>query len=459
MQAPANEQPTMKAPSRATSARPLNVLNPFDVSGPYAAAMRLALAMALLPGLGTGLLLVLIAGAGLPLEVAWPQLAQAHGQIQALGFVLVFIVAVALQLFPRFLGAPVEAAQRATWGAAAISLGLLIRLVAQPLAPGALRTISLTAAAIIAPAGVLLAASTFHGLQKRSVQPAHGPSAAWRQFVVVSGLTLGAALLLSEWSVLQLASGEVLVSQGMDEALIHLELAGFASGIVYAVASRVFGRFLLLRTRPALDTRLRWLATGWGVGVALTALGWLLVDNAWSTWLRFGGAALEVVILLVWLYLSGLYEPPARASGTPYVTNPTRRWVRLSFLFLALGVGLNALLFGREALLGAAPTSAQLNAARHALGQGFLLPLMVSMAARLLPIYSADVLKHKPRLELTVDLLLLGALLRVPAELLGDYGPVSGPLIALGGLVSFCGFAIFAVGMWSSLTRLPNNTR
>jgi hypothetical protein len=368
----------------------------------------------------------------------------------------VFIVAVALQLFPRFLGAPVQAAQRATWGAAAISLGLVIRLAAQPLAPGPLRAISLTSAAILAPAGVLLAASTFHGLQKRSVQPAHGPSAAWRRFVVVAGLTLGAALLLSEWSVLQLASGEALVSQGMDEALIHLELAGFALGIVFAVASRVFGRFLLLRTRPALDTRLPLLAMGWGLGVVLTAVGWLLVDASWSTWLRSVGSLLELVVLVVWVWLTGLYEPPSRASGTPHVTNPTRRWVRLSFLFVLLGITLNAALFSREALLGVSPTSAQLNAARHALGQGFLLPLMVSMAARLLPIYSADVLRHRRQLELTVDLLLVGALVRVMAELVGGYGPVSGPLIALGGLISVCGFAIFAAGMWSSLTRLPN---
>jgi uncharacterized protein involved in response to NO len=133
--------------------------------------------------------------------------------------------------------------------------------------------------------------------------------------------------------------------------------------------------------------------------------------------------------------------------------------VRLSFLFLVLGIALDTLLFGRDALLGVPPSSAQLNAARHALGQGFLLPLMVSMAARLLPIYSADVLKHRLRLELTVDLLLAGALLRVLAEALGDYGPVSGPLIALGGLLSYVGFGVFAVGMWSALSRLPGPRR
>ena len=68
--------------------------------------MRLSLALGLAPGLGTGLLLVLVAGAGFPVSIAWPQLAQAHGQVQALGYTLLFILAVGLQLFPRFLGAP-----------------------------------------------------------------------------------------------------------------------------------------------------------------------------------------------------------------------------------------------------------------------------------------------------------------------------------------------------------------
>src|SRR5918911_365118 len=101
-----------------------------------AAASQLSV---LVPGLGTGLLLALVAGAHLPLAIAWPQLAQAHGQIQTLGFVLTFIVAVGLQLFPRFLGSPLEHAQRAAWGSALVALALIARLVGQPLAPSPAR--------------------------------------------------------------------------------------------------------------------------------------------------------------------------------------------------------------------------------------------------------------------------------------------------------------------------------
>jgi len=75
-----------------------------------------------------------------------------------------------------------------------------------------------------------------------------------------------------------------------------------------------------------------------------------------------------------------------RDAGTPCVTNPTRRWIRLGFVFLLFNLALDFGLLGREALHGIAPSAIELSAARHALVQGFLLPLMVSMAARLLPI-------------------------------------------------------------------------
>jgi hypothetical protein len=416
--------------------------------------MRLALGLALLPGLGTGLLLALVAGMQLPIAIAWPQLAQAHGQIQALGFVLVFIVSVGLQLFPRFLGTPLAQPQRATVGATLISVALLARLFGQPLAQGAPRIILLTIAAVGVPAGALLAGSAFHGLSRRSVQPPKGPAAAWRRFILVGGLSLGSALVLFVAAGLALAFGDIVVDQPTDEALIHLELAGFATCLIFAVSSRIFGRFCLLRSHHAFEMWVPRLALGWGLGLLLVTLGWF-VPTPLGAILRLLGALLELVVACVWIWLCGLYAPPVRESGTPHVTNPTRRWVRFGFAFLVLGLALSVGFFAREVLFGVSPSVTELSAARHAIAQGFLLVMMVSMASRLLPIYSADVLKRRGLLELTLDTLLLGALIRVSAEALGGYAWWSGPLISLGGSLSIAAFAVFAVGMWSSLKRLP----
>src|SRR5438067_13861539 len=100
--------------------------NPFDVSAPYAHLMRIALGLALLPGMSIGLAMVAAFGFRLPLAISWPQLAQVHGQIQSLGYVVLFIVAVGMQLFPRFLGAPLKDASRAVLGAGVLSGALLV---------------------------------------------------------------------------------------------------------------------------------------------------------------------------------------------------------------------------------------------------------------------------------------------------------------------------------------------
>jgi hypothetical protein len=428
--------------------------NPFNVSGQYAATMRMALGLALGPGLGTGLLLVLIVGLRLPLTVAWPQLAQAHGQIQTLGFVLVFIVSVGLQLFPRFLGAPLQQPARATSGAAIVSVCLVARLIGQPLAPGLPRTLLLIAAAVGVPAGALLAGSAFHGLSRRSVQPSQGPAAAWRRFLLVGGLSLGCALILYFATGLALAFGDVVVDQPADEALIHLELVGFTACLIFAVSSRIFGRFFQLRSAPGFEAWVPRLAAGWGVGVLLVSVGWFITGGLGPI-ARLAGAALQLFVACAWLWLSGLLAPPTRPSGTPHVTNPTRRWARLAFLFLTFGLVLSTGLFGREVVFGIPPSFTELSAARHSVGQGFVLPMMVAMASRLLPIYSADVLKRRWLLELTLDVLFVGAALRVGAEAIGGYDPIIGPLVALGGSLSVAAFAVFAVGMWSSLRRLP----
>jgi hypothetical protein len=44
---------------------------------------------------------------------------------------------------------------------------------------------------------------------------------------------------------------------------------------------------------------------------------------------------------------------------------------------------------------------------------------------------------------------------RVVAEVMGGYGPLAGPLVAVGGTLGVAGFALFAVGLGRSLGRLP----
>ncbi len=414
--------------------------------------MRIALAVSALLGFGLGLLLILVFGFGLPLALPYPQLAQAHGQVQLLGFAVPFVLAVGMQLFPRFLGAPIPHPYRVVTGGGAIVLAVVLRFFAQPMTPDILRSALLIAAAALVPAGLAVSAVELADMRRRSIQPMRGPSADWQFFVVTGLVSLFVAVALHSLGLVVLAAGNPVVPSGLDEATIHLELDGFAVSLILGVGSRVFGRFLILRTRPALEGMLGLLAGSYAVGLALVAAGWL----ADIPLLVAAGYLLELAVLVTWLWLIGLYDRPARSSGMPHVTGPTRSWFRLAFALLLLGVAVVEIL-----MVGAGdfPSSTGLNAARHAITQGFLLVLMTGMAARILPIYSADALRRRWSVESAVYLMLGGALLRLGSELIGGYQGLAGPLTALGGTLSAVGFSIFALGLWSSLGRLPGKAK
>jgi hypothetical protein len=142
-----------------------------------------------------------------------------------------------------------------------------------------------------------------------------------------------------------------------------------------------------------------------------------------------------------------LYELSVRESGTPHVTDPTRRWVRLAFAALLIAAGANLGIATVE-MLGVPVAVMQLSAVRHLVAQGFLLPLIVLMAARILPGYSGYMLHRARILAGLVWSLLLGGALRSGAEMIGGYSSGWSLLVALGGTQSAIAFTTFAVGLW-----------
>src|SRR5207244_8427563 len=101
-------------------------------------------------------------------------------------------------------------------------------------------------------------------------------------------------------------------------------------------------------------------------------------------------------------------------------------------------------------MLCAATSLTVLSPSRHVLVQGFLLPLIVLMAARILPGYSGYMLHRSRLLGALVWSLLIGAVLRSGAELVGGYRPGWSLLVALGGTLAVVAFTAFALGLWRS---------
>ena len=423
---------------------------------PFELLARTSLALGTLAGFGLGLLLILPVAFRLPLELPWLPLVQVHGQVQVLGFAGLFIFAVGTVIFPRFLNAPRWDARRAQLGGLLLAAGLVLRALAQPLEPSAIRSVALLASGLLELAGPLLFAGALIRTCRASVQP----FGAWQLALGIGFISLMLGLLLNLWAVLRLAvEGLSIVPLGLDEAIVYLEVRGFVVGVGLAVSLKVFPQFLILR--PPRAGAFRYLLAGYAAGLLLTALAWLLLElepaaRPLGATLKAAGDILTLLTLVGFVLALRLYEPAARESGRPHITNPTRLWFRLAYGWLLGSTLLHAALSLREALGGPAASFTELSAARHALTMGFLVVLLVGMASRILPGYSGWALKRPRFLWWTIGLLLAGAALRVGGELAGGYGGIFGPITGLGGTLGVAGFVLFAATLWPALGHLPD---
>jgi hypothetical protein len=258
------------------------------------------------------------------------------------------------------------------------------------------------------------------------------------------GGSLIAALVLNVTASAGLASGSATVPIGLDEAILHLELWGFASTMIFAIGQHAWRNLLLLPpTRQSLVSPSLVL---WATGVFGGAISWLAGTNGKE--LGVVAASAQIGGLVLYAHALGLLEPAARTSSLPQLTNPARMWVRTAFLFL-LASGSLELLGALGRLLPDLPTIvAGVSGPRHLLAQGFLLPIMVFMAARILPGYSALMVTRPRTLATLMWSFFVSALLRGGSESIGGYGDGWNLAVASGGTLAVGAFLIFAVGLW-----------
>jgi uncharacterized protein involved in response to NO len=419
------------------------------LDSPYRLLIRISLSLGVGAGFSLGLYLLLGFALGLPLSAGTPALMQVHGHVQVFGFLAMFIMAVGVQLFPRFHATRLDRPAQVSAGGMLLGTGVALRAIAQPLAVDApFRPGALLLSAMLALVGVVLVIHAF----ARVIRGGVGPSpSGWRALLPATmGASLVLTLVLNIAACVALAQGASVVPFAQDETLIHFELWGFASTMVLAVSGRVFPKFLLLQ--PSHDRLFRPALALWALGSIGTPVVWVLLGGAPAA--RSGTALAQLVAAVLFVAALRLYELPTRESGTPSVTNLTRRWARLAFAALLTAAAANLGIATAEAL-GLTVTSTQISAARHLLAQGFLLPLMVLMAARILPAYSGYMLYRPRLLSALVWALLVGAILRGGAELIGGYGSGWSSVVGLGGLLAVIAVVIFALGLWRATGRDP----
>jgi len=134
-----------------------------------------------------------------------------------------------------------------------------------------------------------------------------------------------------------------------------------------------------------------------------------------------------------------------------------RRYLKTSFVFLALGLLLGAWILVGQFVFGAYPPRLFITAHAHLLLVGFMLMIVMGVATWMFPRPVRDDTRYRPELaEAVYWVMTVSTAVRAAAEILA---PSSGApavrwIIALGGLGQLAGAALFVLNMWSRI-RMP----
>jgi cbb3-type cytochrome oxidase subunit 1 len=134
-----------------------------------------------------------------------------------------------------------------------------------------------------------------------------------------------------------------------------------------------------------------------------------------------------------------------------------RRYIKTSFVFLALGLLLGGWISVGQLLLGAHPPRLFITAHVHLLLVGFMLMIVMGVATWMFPRPARDDTRYSPELAETVYwVMTVSTPVRAAAEILVPFSgaPDLRWIIALGGLGQLAGAALFVLNMWPRI-RMP----
>lgn len=378
---------------------PVTAINPAHAAhGPrasYDAPYRAFLATSLALAIGGGFLLALLLPFARALEwdwgARWDPLAQAHGQLQLVGFTGLFTAGMSLRLMPRFSGRQLAYPRVIAWIIPVIAVSLMVRALAQPMGDGGIRDALLMVSAVLLCGGAL----AFAAVIWRTLLHRDSRAQATAVFFSFGALAFAASSLLNLALVIEIMRDSLTtVPPARQSALLALLEYGFILMFLGGVGLRAVPS-LVGRPRPEAPARIAAAVLATGVSLHAGALLYAAyAEDAPATIMRLADAGLFIMALacleIVWL--SGVFRPSAnRVAGASqlqfWFVRGAMAWLAISALMLAW--------FAMRAFADPRFVDAfALDAVRHTVALGVLTQMIVGMAMLVVPEFAGRRLQH-----------------------------------------------------------------
>ncbi|HEY5640993.1 MAG TPA: NnrS family protein, partial [Dehalococcoidia bacterium] len=418
---------------------------PFET---YRLAIFTALALTLGGGLPLAVLVALGGGRDIGLGLRWAPLIQAHGHLQVVGFVGLFITGIAYHVLPRFKNTDLRLPGLALASVALLAGGVVLRAATQPWAESGLARALFPASAVIELAGALtffaVVVTTLRGTAPKNYDRYLLVAAAW--FVAAaSGNVVAVAGVASD--------GFTTVASSRGTPLLEMYLFGFITLFILGVSIRVLPHFLSLRP-PRVKFLTPALLLFNAALLARVGSGWLAAYSGWSNpeWLQTTAVYGMGAAVLLFVFALNLHRPAVRsADSLPALGH--ERLIRVAYVWLLVAFAIEAWYVSRGLAGDFGPDFLERGAARHALAVGFFTQMIFGVGARALPAFAGRSLYSPRLLGVTWVLINMAVLVRVGhAVVPAGSTTFRYDHIAASGAIAFLAVALFTYNIIRTVT-------
>lgn len=422
-------------------------------SDPYRLFLSTALVLTLGAGVTTGVTAAMTGGGwgGLHGD-AWLALVQAHGHGQLFGFFGLFIMGMAYHIVPRFKALPPPDRRLVLVSYALMTLGVLLRLNAQPHSQGFLRVL-LAVSGPLEVAGAAIFAWLIGGFLLR----ARDRREPYDRYLIAASVWFVAVSAIDTWLVIDAArSGERVLDAVGDAALLTAAVYGFVVLFVLGVSFRILPFFMAL---PPTRGRLRdaaFFALAAAVPLRVAAVWAPGLTNAnWAGPLNDAATFVTAAALVAAVLALRIFEPSPEGATAPPAPPGFAAAARAAYVWLLAGVALDVYWRLREIEGGFTPFYAA-GAVRHAALLGFATTMVMAVGYRTVPVFSGRELRWPAAIVPSFVLAGAGAVLRVaPVAFTTAPADLDFKLMIAGGFLLFAGLSVFSAELASSMFAWP----